>query len=193
MWIKTVLFSLFLMTFNPLAYGEQIIVFMRHGEKPNNDSGQLTCKGFNRALALPNVLIKQFGQPDALFAAAPKQNKLGNSLRSLETINPIAIRLSLPIHLNYHASQIMELQTALLSEQYKNAIIFVVWQHDNLVKIVKNIVGFEGGNSQQIPKWEKDDFDSLYILRINRDQIRSKVIFEQQQQNLNSVSNECHF
>lgn len=49
--------SLILYGFNLMAYSEQTLVFIRHGEKPNNDSGQLSCQGLNRALALPNNLI----------------------------------------------------------------------------------------------------------------------------------------
>jgi hypothetical protein len=36
---------------------QETLIFVRHGEKPANDSGQLTCKGLNRALALPDVLL----------------------------------------------------------------------------------------------------------------------------------------
>ena len=35
----------------------ETIVCIRHGEKPLLGLGQLTCKGLNRALALPQVLL----------------------------------------------------------------------------------------------------------------------------------------
>lgn len=174
-----------------MAYSVQTIVFVRHGEKPNNDSGQLTCKGLNRALALPDVLISQFGKPDALFASAPKQNKLGSSLRAVQTITPTAIRESLPIHLNYHAKKTKELQKALLSKQYENSVIFIAWEHDNLVKAAKGIMKSEGGNPDEIPKWQGSDFDSIYVLRINRDNGSKIITFEHTQQGLNSVSELC--
>ncbi|MGO2347329.1 MAG: histidine phosphatase family protein, partial [Providencia sp.] len=116
--------GLFIMGFSQIAFSTQTIIFVRHGEKPNNDSGQLTCKGLNRALALPSVLISQFGQPDALFASAPKQSKLGSSLRAVQTITPTAIKVSLPIHLNFHAKETKELRKELLSQQYENSVIF---------------------------------------------------------------------
>jgi len=43
------------------AVAVETIVFVRHGEKPANDLGQLTFQGLNRALALPDVLIKKYG------------------------------------------------------------------------------------------------------------------------------------
>lgn len=177
--------------FSTMAYSTQVIVFVRHGEKPNNDSGQLTCKGLNRALALPDVLIAQFGMPDALFASAPKQNKLGSSLRAVQTITPTAIKVSLPIHLNYHAKETKELQKALLSSQYENSVIFIAWEHDNLVKAAKGIMKSEGGNPDEIPKWLGTDFDSIYVLRINRDNDSNTITFEHTQQGLNNVAEIC--
>ncbi len=183
--------SVLFLGFNSMAYSTQTIVFIRHGEKPNNDSGQLTCKGLNRALAIPDALISQFGKPDALFASAPKQNKLGSSLRAVQTITPIAIRESLPIHLNYHAKETIELQKALLSSEYKNSVIFITWEHDNLVKVAKSIMKSEGGNPDEIPKWQGSDFDSIYVLRISRDNGSKIITFEHAQQGLNNVPELC--
>src|SRR5450631_116113 len=39
------------------------LVMFRHGEKPALGLGQLSCQGLNRALALPDVLVSQFGTP----------------------------------------------------------------------------------------------------------------------------------
>ena len=38
----------------------QTLVFIRHGEKPDEGLGQLSCQGLNRALALPPVIAKVF-------------------------------------------------------------------------------------------------------------------------------------
>ena len=43
------------------AHAEETIVAIRHAEKPPASLGQLTCKGLNRALALPKVLIPRYG------------------------------------------------------------------------------------------------------------------------------------
>ncbi|HHQ2585810.1 TPA: histidine phosphatase family protein [Providencia rettgeri] len=187
----SVLLSVLFFVFSSIAHSTQTIVFIRHAEKPNNDSGQLTCKGVNRALALPDVLISQFGKPDALFASAPKQNKLGSSLRAVQTITPIAIKLSLPISLNYHAKETKKLQDTLLSRKYENSVIFIAWEHDNLVKAARDIMQNEGGNSGEIPKWQSNDFDSIYVLRINHDKSSKIITFERTQQGLDSVSEQC--
>ena len=54
----------------PAVTPVETIVFLRHGEKPEKEIGQLNCQGLNRALALPRVLISKFGRPDYLFAPA---------------------------------------------------------------------------------------------------------------------------
>jgi hypothetical protein len=53
----------------------ETLVFVRHGEKPAEGLGQLSCKGLNRSLALPAVIAAKFGKPDAIFAPDPGQQK----------------------------------------------------------------------------------------------------------------------
>ena len=173
------------------AWGEQTLVFVRHGEKPDNNSGQLTCKGLNRALALSEVLISRFGKPEAIYAAGPKKNKPGSSMRALTTITPTAIRLSLPVNIQYHADDIADLQTALLDDRFRNAVVFVSWEHHNLVQVVKNIITAEGGDPQQVTKWPGSDFDSIYVLTINHDAPANKIAFKHESEELNEVSVSC--
>ena len=53
----------------------ETIVLVRHGEKPAEGLGQLNCQGLNRALALPFVIERLFGRPDAVFAPDPAQRR----------------------------------------------------------------------------------------------------------------------
>src|SRR5277367_1013399 len=55
------------------ADATETIVILRHGEKPAGGYGQLNCQGLNRAMALPRVLGKLFGKPDAVFAPDPSK------------------------------------------------------------------------------------------------------------------------
>ncbi|WP_337049251.1 histidine phosphatase family protein [Serratia fonticola] len=177
--------------FSGSLHAKQTIVFVRHGEKPTNDSGQLNCKGLNRALALPDVLISRYGRPDALFATAPQENKLGSSLRPLTTITPTAVRLSLPINLKHIATDISGLSRDLLSEKNKNTLSFVSWEHKNLVLVARDIVKSEGGDPAIIPNWSDNNFDSIYVLLINRDITPNQVTFIHEQEGLNGVSETC--
>ncbi|MFN6885913.1 histidine phosphatase family protein, partial [Proteus mirabilis] len=102
-----------------------------------------------------------------------------------------AVKTSLPIHLNYHAKEIDPLRNKLLSEEYQNSVIFIAWEHDNLVKVVRDIMAQFGGDPKAIPKWESGDFDSIYILKIIKEADKKKVLFEQQHQQLNDVPKQC--
>src|SRR5471030_2537805 len=146
------------------ASAQETLIFVRHGEKPASSSGQLTCKGLNRALALPGVLLPRYGNPDFIFAAGPKEQKLGNSLRPLSTIMPTAVRLNLPINIQFHADDVDGVTKALQSDKYQNARVFVAWEHKNLDKIVKQIVKDNGGDPAEVPQWPGKDLDRKSVV-----------------------------
>ncbi len=86
------------------AHAQETIVAIRHAEKPPASLGQLTCKGLNRALALPKVLIPRYWKPDRIYAPDPgtRIGRLGNLdysyVRPLMTIEPTAIQLGMPVN-----------------------------------------------------------------------------------------------
>ncbi len=74
----------------------ETVIFVRHGEKPHEGLGQLNCQGLNRALALPSVITKIFGRPDAIFAPDPDEGITDaggrfDYVRPLATIEPTAV------------------------------------------------------------------------------------------------------
>src|SRR5438093_13445390 len=88
------------------ARADQTIVFMRHGEKPSGGYGQLTCQGLNRALALPTVLLANYGKPNYLYAPNPavKVSDPAGSfyyVRPLAAIEPTAVRVGMSINTRY--------------------------------------------------------------------------------------------
>src|SRR5471032_1651803 len=174
-----------------MAFAQETLIFVRHGEKPASSSGQLTCKGLNRALALPGVLLPRYGNPDHIFAAGPKEQKLGNSLRPLSTIMPTAVRLNQPINIQFHADDVDGVSKELQDDKYKDAKIFVSWEHKNLDKIVKNIVKQNGGDPSIVPEWPGKDFDSIFIVTLDKSSAAPKVTFKIDTENLNGVSETC--
>ncbi|MBW1216387.1 histidine phosphatase family protein [Pantoea allii] len=185
--IFVLLFGLTIMI--PLsADADSTYVFFRHGEKPDNTSGQLTCKGLNRALKLPAVLLSRYGNPDALYASAPKEDKTGSSLRPLSTIIPLAVQISKPVILRFHADKPGKLVSDLLSEK-QVPLTFIAWEHKNLVTAARTLVEKTGGDAGQIPDWPSADFDSLYVVKID-DQQHFKS-FSHETEGLNGVSTEC--
>ena len=170
------------------AQAEKTYVFFRHGEKPDNNSGQLTCKGLNRALNLPPVLLSRYGEPDKLYTSAPYQDKTGSSLRPLLTMTPVAIRVSKPIILRYHADQTRKLTNALLKED-KAEVTYIAWEHKNLVIAARRLVAKAGGDSTKVPFWIPTDFDTIYVVRLD-DENHFKS-FTLESEGLNGVSAQC--
>jgi hypothetical protein len=65
----------------PLAHADTTIVIVRHGEKPAQGLGQLSCRGLNRSLALAPVLLSRYGTPVAIYAPNPAVKKADKGYR----------------------------------------------------------------------------------------------------------------
>jgi len=174
----------------------ETIVCIRHGEKPLGGLGQLTCRGLNRALALPDVLLAKYGTPEFIFAPNPTQkvdDRGGDYyyVRPLITIEPTAIRCGLPVNTEFGFKQINGLQDELEKPKYRNATVFIAWEHLNLDKFVKHLVKADGGNSDQVPIWPEKDYDSIFLIKITHSDGHESVAFSIDHEGLNNLSADC--
>lgn len=175
----------------------ETIVMIRHGEKPPGGLGQLDCKGLNRALALPDVLLRRFGKPDFLYASNPSaQNDDGGVLysyvRPLATIEPTAIRAGLPVNTQIGYTQIDELQKALTQPAYARALVFVAWEHKYLYDFAQQFLKSYGDDPSVIPPWPKNDYDTIYVFTLTRQNGKTHLSFRPEQEGLNgSLSDAC--
>jgi hypothetical protein len=180
-----------------VAQTVETIVSFRHAEKPAGGLGQLTCRGLNRALALPAVLFGKYGAPQFVFAPNPTQRVDGKShaeycyVRPLATIEPLAIRCGLPVNTQFGYREIKGLETELQKSEYRNATIFVAWEHGLLDDFVKDLVKSHGGDARQVPPWPHDDYDSIFVVKITRSEGRESVAFTMDHENLNNLSDTC--
>jgi hypothetical protein len=179
----------------PNATAVETIVFLRHGEKPEHEIGQLNCQGLNRALALPRVLTSKFGKPDYIFApAASRMSKLVggyNYLRPLATIEPTAVELNMPVNTNYAYTDISGLRSELTGKKYQTSLIFVAWEHHQLEDLVRRLVSDFHGDPEAVPRWKGKDFDSLYVVRITTHGSTKSITFTQDQEGLSNLSTDC--
>src|SRR5580692_4946703 len=179
------------------ATAVETIVFLRHGEKPEKEIGQLNCQGLNRALALPRILTSKFGKPDYIFAPASSRmsNIVGgvgyNYLRPLATIEPTAIELGMPVDTDFAYTDIDGLRSELTGEKYQNALIFIAWDHHELENVVKQLVSEFHGNPDEVPHWKGKDFDSLYIVRITSHDATKSIAFTLDQEGISNLSPDC--
>lgn len=174
----------------------ETIVLFRHGEKPEKGFGQLNCQGLNRALALPDVLLKKYGKPQLLVAPNPSSQKtdwdvLYDYIRPLATIEPTAIRLEMPVNTQLGFNQTSQLADLLLAPEQANKTVFVAWEHKLIDVVAKEMLQRLQADPAVVPKWQREDFDSLYRIDIQRDGDKVQVTFKHEAQHLNHQSKHC--
>jgi hypothetical protein len=180
-----------------LLLAQETIVAIRHAEKPPEGLGQLSCKGFNRALALPSVLTHRFGKPNAIYAPNPSPRIIDGIhlyfyVRPLTTIEPTAISLGMPVNTRVGYDKITTLKTELTARSNKSKLIFVAWEHRELNDFAKLMLRSYGQKASAVPSWPDDDYDRIYIFKITEDHGKSTLTFQVDQEGLNnSLKDTC--
>ena len=169
------------------------IVIVRHGEKPDEGLGQLTCQGLNRSLALAPLLLSRYGKPAVIYAPNPSLKKLDKRIayayvRPLATIEPLAIRAGLPVNVEWGISDIEPLASKILAAP--KGIHVVAWEHHWAESLARHLLSRLGGNSDEVPRWGDNDFDSIFVVSASDNEPR-RVTFVHEQQGLNSLSENC--
>ncbi len=195
--MKNFICALFLSLMSASIYAAdtaETIVFLRHGEKPSANLGQLNCQGLNRSLALAHVLSNQFGSPDFIFAPNPNGaiDRKTDYVRPLATIEPTAIQLNKPVNTSFAFNADQLLADELLAPAYHHSLIFVAWEHKFIPNIARLIMLHFKLDPKQIPDWDAHDFDSLYVINIKwHDDTATSVNFIHDQENLNNQKITC--
>jgi hypothetical protein len=170
----------------------ETIVMVRHGEKPALGLGQLSCKGLNRSLALPNVFLAKYGKPDAIFAPNPSHQKADKGIkydyvRPLATVEPLAIRLGMPVNAQFGQEETAKLQDALLDPSLAGKLVMVSWEHTELEHVARQIVTDLGGDPASVPVWGGHAYDTIFIVRVTRDGEHRSVQFSTEDEGLDKV------
>ncbi|MFT4063172.1 histidine phosphatase family protein [Paraburkholderia sp.] len=181
---------------SPAGGNIETLVFVRHGEKPAQGYGQLDCQGLNRALALPAVIAAKFGKPDAIYAPDPAQQKDDSGrpyyyVRPLATIEPTAIQFQMPVQTPYGYAQIDQLGNALVDPANRGKLIVIAWEHKLIEKLSRQMLGAHGGNAADVPKWRSDDFDSIYIVRLDWQNGMPRASFKHDREGLDGRATDC--
>ncbi|MFJ4054552.1 MULTISPECIES: histidine phosphatase family protein [unclassified Pseudomonas] len=179
--------------------GTQTLVFLRHAEKPGEGLGQLNCQGLNRALDLARLLPERFGKADFVFAANPTReveegvnDQRYSYIRPLMTITPSAIRLGLPVNIDYGANDTDELADELLSGKYRNATVYTAWSHGYLPELINTVAGKALGEDRVITEdWQGDDFDTLYVLTLTWRDGKASLLSRNVRQGLDGGAHSC--
>lgn len=177
----------------------QTLVFLRHAEKPIGGLGQLNCQGLNRSLALPALLPERFGAPDYVFAANPDRmveegpkDEEFNYLRPLLTIAPTAIAHGLPINTEFNANDVDDIVEELTEPQYRNSTIYTAWSRGYVSEIMNELLDeVDADESLNVARWHREDFDSVYVIKLHWRNGVAKASLEAQAQGLNDTGSAC--
>ena len=179
--------------------GTQTLVFMRHAEKPSMGLGQLNCQGLNRAIDLSELLPRQFGKANFIFAANPSRHveegegDLSYSyLRPLMTVGPSAIKLGLPINIDYGANDTSDLADEFMRDKYHDSTIYTAWSHGYLPELINKVAEEASGKKiKLLDDWTGDDFDSVLVLTLKWNNGKATIEYENYKQGLNDGSLGC--
>ena len=179
--------------------GIQTLVFMRHAEKPSMGLGQLNCQGLNRAIDLSELLPRQFGKADFIFAANPSRHvEEGEGdhsysyLRPLMTVGPSAIKLGLPVNIDYGANDTDDLASELMRDKYHNATIYTAWSHGYLPELINSVAQEASGKKiNLLEDWANDDFDSVLVLTLKWVNGKATMEYENYKQGLDNGAVGC--
>ena len=175
----------------------QTLIFVRHGEKPKQGLGLLTCQGLNRSLMLPAWFDANFPRPDYIFAPDPsvKTTELHGDgqrydyVRPLLTIGPTAIQLGVPINTQLPFNDPGLLADTLLAPQYRDATIYLAWEHANIVEFAAVMLTRFNGTAE-LPDWPNSDYETVFVFTIDWSKPDS-LDFSITSQGLGSLSATC--
>ena len=175
---------------------EKTIVVIRHGEKNFPAHGGLSCKGLNRALALPKLLLKRYGNINGIYAPKPifihdinDDDYKSWYLRPIITIDPLAIQLNKPVEINFNFNTTYGNESLATKLNNNPPGVYVVsWEHDHIPILIHYIMKHYKQNID-IQNWNNLDFDRIYVIRIFKN---GKVSLNVEKENLNwKLTNVC--
>lgn len=148
-----------------------MFIFIRHGEKTENDSINLSSAGYVRRNELPNFFINKYNKlniPERLIAM--KQHTLYTSNRPYQTVSLLAYELKLKIENNYTQKEILETVSTIMDDINKDTLI--CWEHKEMVEMIEKLI-YEMYNYKIKLKWGKNpskneedsnDYTSIWVI-----------------------------
>jgi len=105
-------------------------------------------------------------------------------VRPLATIEPTAVQAHLPVNTQFGLNATKAIEHELMRPRYRDALIFIAWEHGYLDTIVRDLVKDYGGNAAVVPPWPENDYDSIFILQLRRRGSQLSVSFRHEHEGL---------
>ena len=135
--------------------GPATIMLIRHGEDGGDVNYHLSPEGAKRAQALAQLFGPRLPKPDIIIATRASKA----SDRPMETVEPLAKVLHLPIDNRFKDDDYVTLAHDLLTdERYSGKVVLVCWHHGKMPKLARAL----GVNDA--PKWPNSQFDHVWVI-----------------------------
>ena len=141
------------------------VIIIRHAEKPL-EGNELTVQGRERAAALvpyfrETAALLEFNTPVAIYVPLPKNET--SSIRSAQTVAPLAAALHLKLNSSFHKDEVIEMAREILkNERYDGKMVLICWDHKMIPPIAKAF-----GVEDAPEKWPGDSFDRDWVIRFH--------------------------
>ena len=132
------------------------ILIIRHAEKLTNGEIDLSPTGFERARLLPNLFTgvrPELPKPQVIFATHISKH----SNRPVQTVEPLAAALHLPIDDSISNDDYPALAKTLLSGGYAGKVVLVVWHHGKIPQLAAAL-----GAKPPYSRWPDQQFDRIW-------------------------------
>src|SRR5260221_4153375 len=149
-----------------IAQPAQVII-IRHAEKPD-DGNELSLAGRERAAALVPYFLEtdelvEFKTPVAIYAQA--QKKATSSVRSFQSVKPLADALHVTVNQSYTRDQHKNMVDEIVHENaYEGHTVLICWEH----KVIPDMAA-EFGVEDAPKTWHGRDFDRVWIITFRPD------------------------
>ena len=156
------------------------VIIIRHAEK-NEYGTELSASGFKRADALVKFFqtvpaVTRYGAPAAIYAAAPKNED--SSIRSIQTVTPLARALRIDINAGFTRGQTHKLARAIMEDPaYEGWMVLISWQHGNIPNVIRDLAEYNNSGQavqNSLPyEWPDEAYDRVWILDLYRGRVVS--------------------
>jgi phosphohistidine phosphatase SixA len=137
------------------AAGPAEVLIIRHAEEPPHGP-HLNDRGRARAAALVQLFPARFALPTALFATRPTRE----SVRSTETLQPLAAALHLQIDETFAETEYRQLAEAILTRSaYAGGHVLICWHHGTITNLAAAL------GVARAPSWPSKRYDHVWRIR----------------------------
>lgn len=145
-------------TLTSLAQSDNItVVIIRHGEK-NEATGNLSCKGLNRAMSIPKVLNAKYKKFSYIYVPTVTAGKTTGHARMLQTVTPLATQANISVNSNFTVNAADALAHDIMK---RSGTVLLVWEHENIPEIAAAL------GVKDAPKWSDKDYDGIWVINFS--------------------------